>query len=208
MSTQIIEPDAGSPLTRTEIKHRPFSAEGSPRFGAHLTALAISNLSASESRAEPAHPWVVQVDRDRAAGPHPTEQRALFTRDPRQTVQPFEMRRRHGGDHAHVRIGDLGQALDLAGTIGAKLDHRHLVAFVQAQKRQGQADKIVEVTLGFQNLAAQRLSVHVSFFENRRNHFLGRGLAIGSGDRQHFRAELSRAGNAPDRPAPSTCRAP
>ena len=72
--------------------------------------------------------------------------------------------------------------------IGAKLDDCYLVSFVQTKECQGQADKIVEVTLGFQKPSSKRFLIHVSFFENRRKHLFGGGLAIGSSDGQHFRA--------------------
>ena len=62
--------------------------------------------------------------------------------------------------------------------IGAKLHHRYPVAFVQTKERQGQADKIVEVALGFQKPSSKRFLIHVSFFENRRKHLFGGGLAI------------------------------
>src|SRR5262249_37857609 len=70
---QKIEPDTGSLTARTEIQHRPFSAEGAPRLSAHLTASTISYLSALEFFSNTAHPKAVQLNRDHPAWPNTIE---------------------------------------------------------------------------------------------------------------------------------------
>ena len=67
----------------------------------------------------------------------------------------------------------------------------------------GKPTKLLKLPSVFSTLPRSDLAAEVSFCENRRDHFLGRRLAVGTGDRQHLgrqtarRRKCARSPNAP-----------
>ena len=93
----------------------------------------------------------------------------------------LNVRRAHVGDHAPVGRGDARQGGDLAGVIHAHLDDGDFVLRREAQQLQGQAEAVVEIALGLED---------VELCAQRRGHgFLGGGFS-------------RRAGDGDDEPAP------
>ena len=52
------------------------------------------------------------------------------------------MGRRHAGNNAEVRIGNLRQALNFAGMVGAEFDHRDSVVLVRRNSVSGKPTKL------------------------------------------------------------------
>jgi hypothetical protein len=92
------------------------------------------------------------------------------------------------GDQRHGRRTNLCQIGDFAGVIHPHFDDSGTMRAPQAQQRQRQANIVIQVAPGRQDSGAE------SGFENRRNHLLGRRLAVGAGHRDHWQRETGTPG--------------
>ena len=125
---------------------------------------------------------VVRVDDGGARGCEPFHHLAFGARRAFDGPKPFEMLGAGVRDEADRRTRDLHERRQLAGMIGAHLDHRETMLRFQTKQRQRHADVIVEV--------AARGEAFTRFAENRRGHLLDRRLAVTSRDSDHRHREL------------------
>mmetsp|Transcript_11782 Transcript_11782/g.16683 ORF Transcript_11782/g.16683 Transcript_11782/m.16683 type:complete len:216 (-) Transcript_11782:276-923(-) len=113
------------------------------------------------------------------------------------TSEPLEVRRRNAGNKRMGRAGDFRQARDLARCIHPHLEHGHTMFGCHPHRGQRQTDEIVEITR-----RRQHCIFAVMVGEDRTQEFLGRGLAVGSGNRDHRDLETPtmRSGDVSQRP--------
>ena len=88
--------------------------------------------------------------------------------------------------HGDRRRGDFREQRGFARMVHAQFDHRQLMRGVQTEQRERHADLVVEVAGGRQaRVLAERGG------EDRRDHFLDRGLAVAARDGDERHAELA-----------------
>ena len=112
---------------------------------------------------------VVPVEHQQAVLPDMGQQLALGLEDILPAAQTLDVGVADVGDDPHLGLDDAAQIVDLPEVVHAHLHHGHLVALVQPQQGQGQADVIVEVPLGLEHLIFDA--------QNGGQHILGGGLA-------------------------------
>ncbi len=131
---------------------------------------------------KPGDPLVVGVDDGRTAGRQGREEFTLGSRHPVESLQLFEVSGADVGDDADGRSGDFGQPGDLSAGAHSHLQHGPVILRGQPAEGQGEADQVVEVSLG----GHPRPGLH----QDGAEHVLGGGLA-------------GRAGHRDDRPGES-----
>jgi hypothetical protein len=118
--------------------------------------------------------WIIGVDHRHVGGRQVRDGLAFAPRDSVQIPEELEMLgagvrdQSYGGAHETHEVGDVSDA------VGTELDDRGCGSGLQAQQGQRNADVVIEVAPCRERLAAAR--------EDRRRHFLGRGLAVGPCD--------------------------
>ncbi len=86
-----------------------------------------------------------------------------------------------------VGVGDFGQALDFAGMIGAKFDHREfVVSCVNRNSVSGRPTKLLKLPSVLRTLPRNDCAAQGSLRQNRRDHFFGGRFAVGTGNRKYL----------------------
>src|SRR5256885_13191735 len=164
---------------------------------AHLCRLLepkVPNAPAREKPAPVAAEFVVRIDHARALRPHRCEHCAMLARDLGDAFHELLVFALGVVDERYRRRGDGGKRGGFPRMIDPQLDHRCTVVPVQSQQRQRQADVVVEIALG-----RERARLAEMLAQDRRDHFLHRGLAVGADDRYQRDVEA----HAPMRGEPS-----
>ncbi len=78
------------------------------------------------------------------------------------------------GHHAHHRLCERRQILNLARVVGPHLDHCRLMLSAQPQQREGHTDVVVQIAAG-----GQHLMTHA---QDCRDHLFDSGLTVAAGD--------------------------
>ena len=113
---------------------------------------------------------IVRIDHRRGVGRKTRDRLALRAGHSFEAAESFEVLSAGVGDEAHRRPRHLDQVRDFPRPVGAHLDDRETVSGLEPQQRQGHADVVVEIAACRQGVAG--------LGEDRRRHFLGRGLAV------------------------------
>ena len=148
---------------------------------AHLRGMLeaeVSHAPPGEPPAPVAREFVVGVDHRDAAGTQRIEHRGVLARDLGDVLHEFLVLALRVVDERDGRARDRGEAGGLARMVHAQLDHRRAVGLAQIEQRQRQADVVVEIALGREHLRVAEVRA-----QDRRDHLLHRGLAVGAGDR-------------------------
>ena len=140
-------------------------------------------------------PGIVAVEKKHAVGGQTFGRGPFLARHPDQVMEKFQMLAGDVGHHAQAGRHHLEQRRQFARMIGARFQHGRLVRALQAQQSQRHADIIVKT--GFAPKGRLLLP------QDRRNQLLGRGLAVGTGHRDHQRLKFT-----PIRRSQTTQRAP
>ena len=88
------------------------------------------------------------------------------------------MDRLHIGDHCHIRRSDLGQGFDLSSMAHPHLQNGDLMILPQPENRQGEAQVIIEVALGFEDFE--------SLLEKSRGELFGRCFSYTASNTHNF----------------------
>ena len=145
----------------------------------------VPNAPAREKPAPVAREFIVRIDHTRALRPHRCEHCAVLARDLGDTLHEFLVFTLRVVDERDRRRGDGGEGGGFARVIDPQLDHRCAVVRAQFQQRQRQADVVVEVALG-----RERVRLAEMLAQDRRDHLLDRGLAVGAGDGNERNVEM------------------
>ena len=99
-----------------------------------------------------------------------------------QVIEKFEMLAPDAGDDANPRVDHADQRREFPGMIRADLEHRRPVALLQIQQRQRHPDVVVKT-----GLAPKRVEL---LPEDSGDEFLGRRLAVGTADGNHWHLKI------------------
>ena len=124
---------------------------------------------------------------------------ALGTCDIFNRAKETDMRGQGVVDHCHIGCGQARQVVDFACMVHAHFQYGVLMRLAQAQQHQRQADVVVEIAFGMEH-GGVRSGVRP---QDRRQHFLDRGLAVAAGDGDHRNGEAPAPGGS----QPAQCQA-
>jgi hypothetical protein len=133
---------------------------------------------------------VVGVEDGDAAVGEPVENLALGAGDRLDRAEEADVRGQRVVDERDVGARQPRQVVDLAGVVHAHLEHGEAVRRAQAQQHQRQADVVVEVAFGGEH----RVITAGLDAQDRRQHFLDRGLAVAAGHRDQRNREVRAPG--------------
>ena len=175
------------PTARIEKKLLPAHRQPGTALGRHLH-LGRHPVGPGESRGHDlAGPLPRQIGKAGRLGTHngqrhAVDQRELLVQHAVAAPEAFQMSRRHVGDHRDAGLDHLAVPRHFARKAGAGLDDQRLGVGRRLEDRERHADQVVEV--------APRRPDPIAGPQCRGQHFLGGGLAVGSGSR----ADRSRDG--------------
>ena len=93
------------------------------------------------------------------------------------------MRLAYIGNEAAIGFGNIYKRTDFARVVGTHLHYGQFVLLLQAQKREGHTDMVIEIALRIEHL--------IAFLQHRGDEFLGRGLSVRAGDSDDACTHLS-----------------
>ena len=165
--------------------------EDRPGLRPQLDSLGDEVRALKARRAYPAGPRASAGGELRRLGPYDGELNAvgqgeLFVKHAGQRAEPLQMPGDCVGHDRDPGLDDLPVPGDLTRQVGACLHHHGLGVLGSFQDGERHADQVVEI--------CPRRIGHVPGTERRREHFLGRGLAVGPGDRHDRPGEPPPAG--------------
>ncbi len=134
---------------------------------------------------------VVGIEHGDAAGCQANVDLALGQRHVLHRAESFEVRALRVVHQRHGRRREARQVVDLAGVVHAHLDHCRMMLRTQLEQGQRQSDVVVQVALGRQHTLGRAAEMCA---QDRRAHFLDRGLAVAAGDAQERNRETAAPG--------------
>src|SRR5213594_3776724 len=143
-----------------------------PRPCASSTTSPTRRTCAVAAR-HPGDARVVGVERDPAGGGHGAHERRLLLVHAVERAEELRVDGRHVRHDAERRPRQLRQVGDLAGPVGAELEHERLVLGDEPEEREREPPLVVEARRGLEDLPARA--------EYARDQLLGRRLAVGTG---------------------------
>ena len=143
---------------------------------------AERDRAARVRRAEGGNPFVVRVERRRAAGVERFDQLPFRRGHAGDRIEVAHVGRADVGHDADVGLRNLGQAANFSGVVHAQFEHGDPRAVFDPQNRKRQPQFVVQI--------AGRLRDGEGFAQQSGSDFLGCRLAVASGDGNHRPAPM------------------